>query len=1304
MFAQNGRIALQTTKGAKQECTKNAFTGFSATFSFSSIESVQVSTEKGVFSAISIDNAFPSGEEGSPSLPAARQLIAVPFGANPTVKVKSYSTSEYLLSDYDITTLMPQQPSVRKDVKPEDVKFSYNASSYQATRFSERELAQVEVLGTMRGMQIGVLTINPISYNPSTNTIRVYNDIEVEVSFEGADLAKTQSIYQNTYSLYFEPVYRQMFNRSVYDDHPDLWNAPIHMLVIANRMFENALQPWLEWKTQKGFYLDVNYTDNIGSNYNAIKTFITNKYNEGVQNGAAPTFVAIIGDVAQVPNTTGTASQKVTDLYYASVDGDYFPDMYEFRMSAENASQLTAMINKALMYEKYTMPDPSYLSKALLIAGADGNWNPKIGQPTINYATTNYVNAAHGFTNVYAYLTSYSGCYNNLNTGVGFVNYTAHGGETSWSDPSFTTTDVNALTNANKYFWAIGNCCLAGNFGYSSPCLAEAFIRGENKGAFAYIGACPSTYWHEDFYWSVGAHSYQPYQFPTVQGSSAGSYDACFMDDMYNTVVSAMFVGNLSVTHAHNLNYQTSVSAEYYWQAYHTFGDGSIMPYNVEPTDNMVSHLNIIPIGLDTYTVAAHPGSYVAISKDGVLHGTALVPETGSVDVPITPITSGGDAMIVVTRQQRKPYITTVPAAALEGAYLVVSNYSPNYLEFGQTANINVTLKNVGIDPTTTNTTVTFSCSDPLLTITNATATFSAMAPDEEVTVNNAFTITASTEVADKQLFTVVATIVNGDETWTSNIVIETQKPILEYDGFTWAGSFTPGESYDIMVNFKNTGGCAATNAIGTMTSSNSNVTINNATYNYGTIAPNGSVSGVFNVTIGDATPITELINLHVALAATNNITAEGEAILANSCNIVFNLFDSWGDGWNGGAKLRVTFSDGTPQEEYTCSGSSSTFIKEVNTGTTVTLTWIAGTWDSECSFTVSYEEGEMIYESSGTPSAGVLYTFVCQCSGSPVICDPITNLVVTTNDNNVTLTWNGNASSYIIKRNGIEIGTPTASNYTDLNVPAGEHNYCVIAVCSEGNSIPVCETITIAAECVPPTQLTVTSVDGNIAHLEWDATASAISYNVYADGTLLGNTTSTTFDPVINICESICFTVTSVCEGNIESDPSEETCIQILSDTYTITATAGEHGSITPAGTITINCGDNQTFSIAADAGYMIEDVIVDGLSVGAMNSFSFTNITNNHTISAVFTSNSIDEFENNVKIYPNPVKNTLFVESETAIQKINVYNALGQLVYTANNCGNITSISVENLTPGIYTLHLTGNTNTMIKKIVIQ
>jgi len=74
---------------------------------------------------------------------------------------------------------------------------------------------------------------------------------------------------------------------------------------------------------------------------------------------------------------------------------------------------------------------------------------------------------------------------------------------------------------------------------------------------------------------------------------------------------------------------------------------------------------------------------------------------------------------------------------------------------------------------------------------------------------------------------------------------------------------------------------------------------------------------------------------------------------------------------------------------------------------------------------------------------------------------------------------------------------------------------------------------------------------------------------------------------------------------------------------TYTITATADTGGTITPSGAVIVNSGASKTFTIAANGGYQISNVLVDGVSKGAVATYTFTNVTANHTIRAMFKKN---------------------------------------------------------------------------------
>jgi hypothetical protein len=88
-------------------------------------------------------------------------------------------------------------------------------------------------------------------------------------------------------------------------------------------------------------------------------------------------------------------------------------------------------------------------------------------------------------------------------------------------------------------------------------------------------------------------------------------------------------------------------------------------------------------------------------------------------------------------------------------------------------------------------------------------------------------------------------------------------------------------------------------------------------------------------------------------------------------------------------------------------------------------------------------------------------------------------------------------------------------------------------------------------------------------------------------------------------------------------SEASNEISVKI--DTFIIASSVGVGGSILPSGSVTVNYGDLKSFTITPDKGYKISDVKVDGKSVGAVSTYTFQNVTADHTIEATFEKSEI-------------------------------------------------------------------------------
>ena len=713
---------IQLRSADKVECAKSDMSGFKASFSFSSLDATTIETTRGELSELSIEGTYPNGNVGEPQLPMFTRLIAIPTGATPVVAVGGHSETEYTLSDYGIGTVSAMQAPVRKNVDPSTVEYAFSEAAYARNSYNDDPIASVEVLGTMRGITLGRIIVKPVRYNPTAGTVKVFNDIELSVDFQNGDAEGTMQMFKSTANVAFQGVYDQIFNvdmlmggtRDAYTDHPDFYNTPVKMLVICYSGFQGnaALNSWLEWKLQKGYYVDIFYTSETGTSASAIASFIKTKYNASVTAGNAYTYLIVIGDTGQVPqymtkNIDSDIGNCASDLGYASVNfststNNYFPDMYYSRISVENTTHLTNYINKVLTYEKFEFTDGGdYLNNVILVGGWDATWTSRVAKPTINYATTNYFKSSNttygGFgsgtikatistSSTAGYSGTNNGCYQGINNGVCFLNYTAHGDKQEWYQPKLSATQVASLTNTGKYFFGVGNCCLTGNFNntttdYSpgsaigtNACFAEAMIRVPNAGAIAYVGCSPYSYWYEDFYWAVGAHSYSAGNAPSVSGSSKGVYDVMFADQYWNSASALMYLGNLAVQQAvTNGNSNSGISgsgeggdcnnsAHYYFQFYHTFGDGSVMPYITKPEANTVTIPSTVNAGTTSITVNALAGSYVAVTDNSsVIYGVAEANSSGVATVNFTnAIPSSGTLYVVVTRQQYQPYFGTI--------------------------------------------------------------------------------------------------------------------------------------------------------------------------------------------------------------------------------------------------------------------------------------------------------------------------------------------------------------------------------------------------------------------------------------------------------------------------------------------------------------------------------------------------------------------------------------------------------------------------------------------------------------------
>ncbi len=835
---------------------------------------------EGDFTQLFLDNYGLTGELGKPQLPYSSKIIVVPEGAKVITQLKIGQTRQINLSDKGLTNkIFPAQAPVSKSSRPEDIEFVLDNQIYQTGDFIDQEKVIVKEIGYQRGMRLFQVNYYPVAYNPSTNTIAIINEASLNIKFEGADLVASQYLRDKTFSPAFEVNYPStIFNYR--SNRSSLESYPLGYIVVAPNNYLDTLEAFIEWKTQQGYDVTVLDTDIVGTSTAAIKSAISNIWDSATPTNPAPSYLLICGDVEQVPAFASTTlSGHISDLSYVRLEGsDYLPEMYYGRFSATNTSQLSTIVNKTLMYEKYEMPDPSYLERATLIAGVDASWAPTHGNGTINYGSQYYFNAAHDIDATSYYYpesgSSEASIIADVNAGLGYLNYTAHGSETTWHDPHFSVSDVNSLTNSQQYPVVVGNCCLTNHFDTSTS-FGESWLRATN-GAVIYIGGTNSTYWDEDYWWSVGHFSNTNTANPTYAGTGLGMFDALFHENgeeyvnWVNSAGSMVYRGNMTVQGS------SSDKQEYYWEIYSIMGDPSLIPYIGIPDAQNPSYTNTLFIGSSSLDVTAAPYSYVSLTVDGVIIGTQILDSNGSGSVNFPALTTPQSVKMVISRVDYQPYIADIQVVTADGPYLTLSDYSFNdannngLLEYGESASLNLVIENIGT-ATSPSGTITFSESDPYINLTSTSASVTAISSEGSININNVINFAIANNIPNNHTMNLSYVISAGGEVYSGNLTLTGKSYEMEINAITIDDSalgngnnvIDAGESFSIIATVENVG-AAISPLISASIADASYITYVNSTATIAAISAGSSNQVIFSATASNTIPAGEEVTFTV--------------------------------------------------------------------------------------------------------------------------------------------------------------------------------------------------------------------------------------------------------------------------------------------------------------------------------------------------------------------------------------------------------------------------------------------------------
>ncbi len=763
---------------------------------------------------------------GEPNLPAFSRFVAVPNGATAHVEMgyRSMTTIENV-------DLLPAAP-IKFDTDDSPNTYERSNSVYTKNAFFPEQPVTVSEPFSLRGVQTVAVTVVPYQYNPVTKELRVYDDLQFGVRFDGGNGEFGDTRLR---SPYWDPILMQ--NLANYNQLPVIdyearmqeWvnNRPTgceYLIVIPNnesfRQYANQLR---DYRIQQGISTEVKSLSDMGcTTTTMMKSYFHDAYNNW---DIAPVAVLLLGDhntdmsqgiPAELTYHSQSYGNCITDNGYADVTGDLLPEMAFSRLVAANANEAQMMVSKQIEYE-YTNPNmnASTYDQPITALGwqtqrwfqicsevVGGYWRNHGKHPvrinaiysgnpgnswSSNQNTSIVVNyfGPNGLGYIPASPSELGGWTGGtaaqvvtaVNNGSMLLQHRDHGYYQGWGEPDFSTSNVAQMTNTGKLTFVNTINCQTGTFDYSSDCLIEAFMRrtsnGQNAGAVGCIGPTQTSYSFVNDTYVWGQYDQYDPQFLPDYGPYA-NYEGNWRP-AFGNVAGKYFLQQSSWPY-------NSDNKAITHKMFTAHCDAFLTLFTQVPTAMTVTHPSQITATTTSINVTAPQGAVVALTRNNNI--LAVVTATGnSQSVTFQAQPSNTDITIVATKQDRLRYVGTIHVISepnLAVTSVSVNDGNNNQLEYGEQASFDMTIKNTG-DLASALANATLTTRTPhYVTITENTATIPALNPNETIDLTGLFDITVADNVPNQAVLQFSLTLVSGSHTWTHDFSFNAYAPMLK--------------------------------------------------------------------------------------------------------------------------------------------------------------------------------------------------------------------------------------------------------------------------------------------------------------------------------------------------------------------------------------------------------------------------------------------------------------------------------------------------------------------------------------------
>lgn len=336
--------------------------------------------------------------------------------------------------------------------------------------------------------------------------------------------------------------------------------------------------------------------------------------------------------------------------------------------------------------------------------------------------------------------------------------------------------------------------------------------------------------------------------------------------------------------------------------------------------------------------------------------------------------------------------------------------------------------------------------------------------------------------------------------------------------------------------------------------------------------------------------------------------------------------------------------------------------------------------------------------------------------------------------DGSISLQWNGveEAESYNIYRDNEYLCNVNTTSHVDSEL-AEMTEYCYSVTClidgeeSNHSNTACATTLSSVPECSAPTNVTADIEEGlyNFQYfitLTWDAVPNALSYVIYANNNFVGVETSPKFETGVNTEGEIIYNIMSNCGENGSSALSEDLVVTLGSgQEETCLAPTGLQASVEENATdfnylfkvtLTWNTvAEANSYNVYIDGELFGENVTNNSYTVGSDYEgtlvFEVTSNCDNgesdmsQPLSVKMEHIGINEYENNLEIFPNPATDKLYISSNDAIKEISIYDITGVMVYKEQAAmNNEITIDIDKLHAGLYIIKIKTDNYNVVKR----